>query len=185
MSPEILQITITLVNSLGESPYSQTVIVYALADKPTEESAEEPAEEPTEESASEDAEPQVEPETESPSDVKGVIETNAKLSAEVSGKSIGEFYALKLLLRLEANKRVAAVPEGPKLPEARIQSISNDATLYITFTNEMSFPGNFTAILNDKHITRGSTDTLPVNNERLLTDELKGQDLLALVMISS
>ena len=46
----------------------------------------------------------------------------------------------------------------------------------------MTFPGNLTAILNDRNVTKIPK---PVKDERLPIGEPRGQDLLALVMISS
>ena len=52
------------------------------------------------------------------------------------------------------------------------------------FTNEMVFPSNFTAILNDKNVSRKLTNTEPVKDKRALADELTGKSLLSLSLKS-
>ena len=52
------------------------------------------------------------------------------------------------------------------------------------FTNEMVFPSNFTAILNDWNVSIKSKDTEPIKGKRTLTDELTGKSLLNLSLKS-
>ena len=44
------------------------------------------------------------------------------------------------------------------LPDVRVNKISNAGELYLRFTKEMIFPGNFTDILNDHSVPRKSRD---------------------------
>ena len=44
-----------------------------------------------------------------------------------------------------------------KPPEVRILRISNYGEVFFTFTNEMIFPSNFTAILNKRSVKGTST----------------------------
>ena len=85
------------------------------------------------------------------------------------------------------NKKVLqSLKEGAILPEVRVERISNQSELFLSFTKEMVFPGNFTNILNDRTVPRKSKDTKPINDKdkRSLVDELTGKSLLALSLKS-
>ena len=83
------------------------------------------------------------------------------------------------------NKKVLeSIKKGLIPPEVRINEISNGGDLFLGFTNEMVFPSNFTAILNDRNVSIKSTDTEPIKGKRTLTDELTGKSLLNLSLKS-
>ena len=83
------------------------------------------------------------------------------------------------------NKKVLeSIKKGLIPPEVRINEISNGGDLFLGFTNEMVFPSNFTAILNDRNVSIKSTDTEPIKGKRTLTDELTGKSLLSLSLKS-
>ena len=83
------------------------------------------------------------------------------------------------------NKKVLeSIKKGLIPPEVRINEISNGGDLFLGFTNEMVFPSNFTAILNDWNVSIKSKDTEPIKGKRTLTDELTGKSLLNLSLKS-
>ena len=83
------------------------------------------------------------------------------------------------------NKKVLeSIKKGLLPPEVRINEISNGGDLFLGFTNEMVFPSNFTAILNDWNVSIKSKDTEPIKGKRTLTDELTGKSLLNLSLKS-
>ena len=92
----------------------------------------------------------------------------------VSDKSIEDLYALKLKFRDTVNGKAVA---GQKPLEERILRISNDSKVFLTFTNDMIFPGNFTDILNDRYETANATLAAEA---RVLADEAVSQGLLSL-----
>jgi hypothetical protein len=61
--------------------------------------------------------------------------------------------------------------KGKQPPEMRVLRISNDGKVFLTFTNYMNFPSNFTEILNvrvAKKVSRVSNDTQSAIHARLL-----------------
>ena len=81
-------------------------------------------------------------------------------------------------------KFLESIKKGMVPPEIRTKKISNTGDLYLGFTNEMVFPSNFTAILNDKNVSRKLKNTEPVKDERTLANELTGKSLLSLSLKS-
>ncbi len=64
----------------------------------------------------------------------------------------------------------------------RISSVSSDGKVQLTFTNEMVFPANFTAMLNDRNDNEVLT-VVPKEQTRRLGEEAIQQDYLQLVML--
>jgi len=81
------------------------------------------------------------------------------------------------------NGKAVVATNGQRPPEVRILRISNDAKVFVTFTNEMDFPGNFPEMLNDRD-SIASTQENQVKGAQELTDEAQRQGLLSLLILS-
>ena len=61
--------------------------------------------------------------------------------------------------------------------DVRILRISNDAEVFLTFTNDMVFPTNFADTLNGRDTKKVSNDTMSANNERLLDQNIVSREV--------
>ena len=58
--------------------------------------------------------------------------------------------------------------KAQKPPEIRVLRNSNDAKVFLVFTNNMNFPSNFTDILNIRAAKKVSNDTKSLKSARFL-----------------
>ena len=183
-SSQMLQLEITLVSSLGENVFFQMVTVFAPMEPLSEEldsstkagqttSAEE---ETSSESISLETTTELEEgeTTQTSPDEEDLSRNDNPLSILLGTSSVGNLHALRNQQRQELVERViqATDEQRNRPPEVRVLRISNNREVFLTFTNEMVFPSNFTDILNHRNVVENAKGT------RLLDDEVKGHDLL-------
>jgi len=94
-----------------------------------------------------------------------------------------------ILVERELAKKNAAevkTKSGPRPPEVRVQRISNDGKVYISFTNEMEFPSDLIEILNPKESdAKTSADAEGKTKDVCLIEKTNREDLLEVMMLDT